>query len=145
MSASEPRRRFDGSMVPIGNLASLLVPVGLVVAQLVLPAAAPEPSLPEPAEVPLGLSVLLEPHGFIVVAGDATVALTCTACDDPHAPEGLVRHLRRIKDAHPDAMTVVVVPGRDSDYATLMRTIRAARSDDRGVLFPQAIIAGEGG
>jgi hypothetical protein len=145
MESAEQRSRHPLHLVPMGNLASLLVPVAVVCGQLTwawLDGEQPMPVEEEPAS--LALSVLIEPHGFVITTGHETITLTCSDCEVPHDPQALRAELRRLKDRHPTALTVVVVPDRTSDYATLMRTVRAARDDERGELFPQAIIAGRG-
>jgi len=148
---SEPSSSGPLHLVPLGNLASLLVPVALVTANVVWQASfAPVPS-PDRAPAPpvrspsLGLSVLVEPDGYVITTSTgSTRVLGCHGCSDPHDPADLQDVLREIKDAHPSELTVVVVPDRATPYAVLMRTVRATREDAAGPLFPQAIIAGLG-
>jgi len=147
---SDPRADGPLHLVPLGNLASLLVPVAVVTANLAVTALWPVTPTPEAeaeAEPPpsLGLSVLVEPDGYVITTGTgSTQVLSCGGCGDPHDPRRLQATLRELKQAHPDEHTVVVVPDQATSYEVLMRTVRATRADDEGSLFPQAIIAGLG-
>jgi len=146
MAAPDPPRGVF-HLVPMGNLATMMVPVAVIAGQLAWSGwvgGAGEGEVHPPIEPELALSVLLEPHGYVITTGQETVTLTCGGCAEPHDTEALKAQLRKVKNAHPQALTVVVVPERGSDYATLMRTVRAARRDEQGELFPQAIIAGTG-
>jgi len=155
MPDDRPLRSPPGPLhlVPLGNLASIVVPVIVIGANVVwqaLVVPVPERPPPDPYRAPsamqsLGLSVLVEPAGYVITTGTGTTRIvSCAGCANPHDPAALQQALRALKRDHPDEVTVVVVPNRTTSYEVLMQTVKASREDAEGMLFPQAIIAGLG-
>ncbi len=156
----------DLNLVPIMNLVTILIPfllmaasfVSLAVIDSALPAICATgcgEDKPGPPVEHLRLSVLITTAGFAVSGTGAplgvetdengTVPVLCPgACvsweDYPHAE--LSKVLVDVKDAHPTATEVIIVPGGKVDYATLIKTMDTTRAAGKRELFPGVVIAG---
>lgn len=152
MPRQRPNRILD--IVPIANLASLLIPVGLMVTQFVAlqwMGSADTPLLEEnlrDAEIaPILPVVEVDDQGFRVLGAESVLAgpngrprLPCandTCTTETYDYAGLGRLLGHVKDAYPWADTVVVHRRSEVPYDVLVRTVDAVRRDAEHELFPR--------
>ncbi|MEZ4319044.1 MAG: biopolymer transporter ExbD [Myxococcota bacterium] len=153
------RQRDDSArtfnLVPIMNLATLLIPVLLMGTQFValkLMDAGPTPRLENPGDdrvEAIVVTVEVSSAGFrisgaedVLAGPDGQPVLPCAAelCTNAGAYDytGLRRLLGHVKDAYPWADEVVVVADDSIPYDVLVRAMDAAREDTgERELFPR--------
>lgn len=146
-------------LVPMVNLASLAVPVSVMMAWLALSASPPAAPVPDvdPAD-PLDLAVLITPDGFQIQGDDGLLAdagldgaLPCAvlpcASPDAYPLDALHERLRVIKDARPAQQDLTLVPHPNTRYRLIMQTRgMATTTHNEGVaaeLFPWVSISPE--
>lgn len=147
--------RGELELLPIMNLVTILIPMLLLGATFVrlavvdssLPAIGPHSD--DPPELKLTLHVTQEGLELEkVVKGSAAdpQAFACSVAPcrglADYRLADLSAALGEVKDAHPDAEDIVLVPSEDLRYEVLVAVMDATRTDTRRELFPRAVIAG---
>jgi hypothetical protein len=151
-----PRERPSKSLnlMPIVNLATLLVPMGLMVSQFVVvqwwrsvPAPMAGENVVDARVHDVDLVVRILEEGFELRGAEAVLAgpggrpvLPCIGpCgDDTYDVDGLQRLLGHVKAAYPWADEVVIERRADVSYTVLVTTAQAVRRTPEGrELFPR--------
>jgi len=161
----ESKRKDDKAaelnLLPVMNLVTILIPLLLMSAQLVqlavidstLPAITnePAPPRPDPTVTPLQVSLGISRSGLTLmgverVFGEEDTSLPCAggvcATVDSYDFAGLTAKLIEVKDAHPEADVLILVPDERVSYEVLVSAMDAARQDSDRLLFPNVTIAG---
>jgi biopolymer transport protein ExbD len=162
----------DLNLVPIMNLMAMLIPVLLVASQYVRLAviegdvSSPGPGADQAELRPFELSLGVSAEGLHLFGADALLVkegvgvdpsgrpiqptLPCRggACSqvDDYDWQGLQRLLGRIKDEHPSADRVVLIPDVRVRYEVLVRAMDMSRElpvEGQGMrpLFPEVVLA----
>lgn len=152
-----PRQRPAKSsfqLLPIANLATLLVPMGLMATQLVALRWMRPDAEPFPQENPRDAivdtvrpTVLIEANGLRVLGAESVLAgpagqplLPCDAiCSaDTYDYVGLRRLLGHVRAAYPRSDSLVVELRSEASYDVLVRVFTAVQHDEAGGdLFPR--------
>ena len=162
------RKQNDASLelMPVMNLVTILIPLLLVTAQVVnlsvIDSTVPGiiKQTEEPVDPGLQLTVAITDQG-LALKGDGEVLpdagsleLPCSAapCQGVQSYDyrGLTDLLGRVKDAHPDEQTLILLPEERVSYEVLVKVMDAAREDldqrtaegESRPLFPQVVMAG---
>lgn len=148
-----PRDRSEKTttlhLMPIVNLATLLVPAGLMLSQFVAmqwmaPAPMPGENLMDAAVHPVVPVVRIRADGFEVLGAENVLAgpegRPVLTCDGPCTSNtydyvGLRRLLGHVKAAYPWADALTLERRTDASYEVLVRTFEAVRSDGDRELF----------
>ena len=148
------------NLLPVMNLVTILIPLLLMSAQLVqiavidssLPAISPITTPPPPQHDALVTpSLLISRQGVtiqgaedVLTAEDARVPCASQPCQpDTYDYSGVQERLDRIKQAHPGAEVVILVPEDSIPYEVLVALMDAARERaDASTLFPMVTISG---
>ena len=159
-STKRPAKKSALNLLPVMNLVTILIPLLLMTSQLVqiavidstLPAIGEElePSPPHDKLVTPSLlisrtGVVIQGAGDVLTPSEASVPCTAQPCAtaDTYDYDGVQDRLARVKDAHPDAEVVILVPDDNIPYEVLVNLMDASRQiDPDNLLFPSVTISG---
>ena len=153
----KPKSVADLNLLPVMNLITILIPLLLMGAQLMnlavvdttLPAICSSCDKDESPEKRLNLRLLISEGGLSLKGADpvldeASIPCALSQCTSLESYDfaALQDKLRRIKEAHPDEETLILVPGEQVPYEVIIAAMDAARQVGDRLLFPAVTISG---
>lgn len=156
-SRKRPATNGSLALLPVMNLATILIPSLLVTAELAefastestAPAISDGPNVAPSGEPPLvlrvssvGVAVAGVPEGVTIETDLRCAGDVCARATD-YPLEQLTDALAQVKGANPEGDRVIIKPSGSVPYGVLVAVMDAARTDGAGeLMFPRVVVGG---